>query len=254
MNQEINFSIIMPAFNCSSSINRAIQSVLNQTYKKWSLIIINDGSIDGTFFAVKNFLHDQRISLYNFKENQGVASARNYGIKKAKGQVICFLDADDWWDVSKLEEQKKLFDQGEKIVFSPYARVKNNKQYLVKVREEVTSKNFFSSNPIPNLTGSFHRCLLPIKQVNVNHEDYIMWWHLIKKAKIARSTDVKKPLAYYYVSENSISSNKFKAAKWHWVVLRSYFRISFFVAIYYFILYLCRSLCIRVAEFFFSKE
>ena len=98
-------SVVIPAFNAAMSIERTIQSVLAQTYPNYEILVIDDGSSDGTSDVVKKLAAgDERIRLLQ-QENQGVAAARNYGIKHATGDYIAPLDADDIWFPKKLEKQ-----------------------------------------------------------------------------------------------------------------------------------------------------
>lgn len=97
----IYFSIVIPLYNKSNYIEKTLQSVLNQTFINYEIIIINDGSTDDSESKVKEF-NDERIQLYNQK-NQGAAMARNLGIEKAKYDYIAFLDADDLWMENHLE-------------------------------------------------------------------------------------------------------------------------------------------------------
>ena len=98
-------SIIIPAYNAEKYLESTIQSVINQTYTDWELIIINDGSNDGTLELISNFKdRDSRIKVFSY-ENAGVAHSRNRGIAKARGEYIAFLDADDLWTPNKLEMQ-----------------------------------------------------------------------------------------------------------------------------------------------------
>ena len=99
------FSIIIPLYNKRNFIKRTIQSVLNQSFADFELLIINDGSTDKSELEVLKF-KDPRIILIN-QNNQGVAAARNEGIKVASGNYICFLDADDLWKPDFLETFKK---------------------------------------------------------------------------------------------------------------------------------------------------
>lgn len=99
-------SIIIPLYNKALSIGSTIYSVLNQTYKDFEIIIINDGSTDNSVQVVES-IKDSRIKLFN-KSNGGVSSARNMGIEKATADYIAFLDADDIWHETYLEEQWKL--------------------------------------------------------------------------------------------------------------------------------------------------
>lgn len=99
-------SVIMPVFNAQSYLDEAIQSVLDQTYENWELVIINDGSIDGTEDIIKKYISDSRI-IYLKQENKGPSAARNLGIRMAGGEWVSFLDADDFWLNNKLEFQVK---------------------------------------------------------------------------------------------------------------------------------------------------
>ncbi len=101
-----NISVVIPLFNKEKAIRNTIQSVLNQTVQDFELIVVNDGSTDGSRQVVES-ISDPRITLIN-KENGGVSSARNVGIKAASSDYIALLDGDDFWDKSFLEEQLKL--------------------------------------------------------------------------------------------------------------------------------------------------
>ncbi|NNT72786.1 glycosyltransferase [Flavobacterium sp. IMCC34852] len=89
------FSIVIPVFNKEEFVGNTLKSVLSQTFFDYEIIIVNDGSTDNSE-AIINSFSDERIQ-YFFKKNEGVAAARNFGIDKAKGAFICFLDADDFW-------------------------------------------------------------------------------------------------------------------------------------------------------------
>lgn len=102
----MKFSIIIPLYNKSSCITRAVQSVLDQTCDEFELIVIDDGSTDGGGEVVKLFT-DPRISLVR-QENAGVSAARNKGISFAKGELVAFLDADDSWKSDFLKTIERL--------------------------------------------------------------------------------------------------------------------------------------------------
>ena len=96
-------SVIIPAFNAATTIQRTIGTVLQQSFTAWELIVIDDGSTDRTAELVRE-IRDDRIRLYSIV-NAGVAAARNFGIEHASGSFIAFLDADDWWMTEKLMDQ-----------------------------------------------------------------------------------------------------------------------------------------------------
>ena len=96
---DILISVIIPVYNAEEYIARALESVLNQTYEKLDIIVVDDGSDDNSLDICKRYAAcDKRIKLLH-KQNGGQASARTYGIKRACGDYITFLDADDYIDV-----------------------------------------------------------------------------------------------------------------------------------------------------------
>lgn len=100
------FSIIIPIHNKESHIKNTLKSILGQTFNDFEVIIVNDGSTDSSMDIVSTY-KDKRIQIIN-KKNEGVSTARNLGIKKAKGDFIAFLDADDIWCPNHLEDLKDL--------------------------------------------------------------------------------------------------------------------------------------------------
>ena len=97
------FSIVVPAFNASESIGRSIEMLQQQTFGDFELIIVDDGSTDGTFSAAQSFAAgDERIRCLR-QQNAGAASARNNGMRYAQGEYILFLDSDDLYKPSLLE-------------------------------------------------------------------------------------------------------------------------------------------------------
>lgn len=92
----MKFSVIMPTYNCEKYVKTAIDSVLSQTYSDFELIIVDDGSEDNTYQICSQFSDSTKVFVYK-KEHNGVSAARNYGISKAKGEYILFIDCDDTW-------------------------------------------------------------------------------------------------------------------------------------------------------------
>jgi len=105
----------MPAYNAEQYIQQSIESVINQTYQNWELLIINDGSADGTKQIADSYSAiDNRIFVIN-QENKRLGAARNAGIKAAKGEWLAFLDSDDLWHPDKLEKQIAYYEQNTNI-------------------------------------------------------------------------------------------------------------------------------------------
>jgi glycosyltransferase involved in cell wall biosynthesis len=106
----LSVSVIIPAYKAAGTINRAIESVFGQTREPAEVLIVDDGSPDGADLSAALIRYGERVNLLR-KPNGGAASARNHAIKRARGSVIGFLDADDYWEPHKLERQLELLDR-----------------------------------------------------------------------------------------------------------------------------------------------
>lgn len=123
------FSIVIPLYNKQDSITNTLNSVLNQTFTDFEIVIVNDGSTDNSLAIVQKF-NDPRIKIID-KPNGGVSSARNKGIREATKEWICFLDGDDLWKVNHLEEYQKIISENNDLtwLFSGYTSKNTNKEY-----------------------------------------------------------------------------------------------------------------------------
>ena len=137
-NQKL-ISVIIPTFNRENLIKDAINSVLEQTYQNFEILIIDDGSTDDTSDVVKS-IGDTRIK-YIYQENAGVSRARNNGIENAQGEYIAFLDSDDFWHPEKLEKQATVLDQN-----SDADIVTNSSQYQTFQNDLICIKNNLAKN------------------------------------------------------------------------------------------------------------
>lgn len=117
-------SVIIPCYNGEKFIGEAIESVVNQTYKNWELIVVDDGSTDNSEKIINQyFTADKRIQFIQHKKNKGIPSTRNTGIKISNGEYIAFLDQDDLWMKEKLElfiEEFSRYDSKVGIIFSDF--------------------------------------------------------------------------------------------------------------------------------------
>ncbi|MDK9729628.1 glycosyltransferase family 2 protein [Vibrio sp. D415a] len=104
------FSIVIPLFNKEYSIIRSLDSVYNQTFKNYEVIIIDDGSTDNSKKIVEGYIENKCNFKIFSQNNSGVSEARNIGVKRSSYEFVCFLDADDEWDSNFLESMKKLID------------------------------------------------------------------------------------------------------------------------------------------------
>lgn len=150
----MTFSIIIPCYNTAPYLKRCIESILNQTYKDWEMILVNDGSTDNTMEIIHTYAEkDRRIKVFD-QENQGVSASRNRGIKEARGDYILFADSDDWYQNEKsLEQIVKTSDNlSAEIVVFQFNQVMtdgrhryktNNLQYFSRKRCKYAGEDFF---------------------------------------------------------------------------------------------------------------
>jgi glycosyltransferase involved in cell wall biosynthesis len=242
------FSIVMPAFNAAKTISDSIISVQRQSYQEWELIVVDDNSQDNTpAIASAAARTDGRIKLVTMDKNSGVARARNKALELATGRYIAFLDSDDTWTENKLEIQYGTFRKGAKVVFGNYRRVFDDDTCQTVYAKPVIDERIFKYyNPIGNLTGAYDRTIGLVMQSTIRHEDYLMWYEVVSRSRIA--IGINAILGNYRVSSVSLSANKFKAAKWHWEVLRRGMNIPTGQAAIGFVGYVANTASIRMSK------
>lgn len=147
MNSEPLVSVVIPSYNIEKFIIDALESVKKQTYQNFEVIVVDDGSTDGTKDLIRQFLSDQRFKLIEQK-NSGPAAARNLGVCHSKGEFIAFLDGDDEWVPDKLQKQLGMFrsDPTLDIVGTNYSFMEEDGQNMGRDRY-VSFPNGFKENP-----------------------------------------------------------------------------------------------------------
>lgn len=121
-------SIVVPCYNVEKQIKRCIDSIKNQSYKNYEVLLIDDGSKDKTKEIIKTEIKNDKRFKYLYKKNGGVSSARNYGIEKSTGKYLCFIDSDDYVEKDYLEElYKSLIENNADISICSFLRVYENK-------------------------------------------------------------------------------------------------------------------------------
>ncbi len=230
------FSVIIPLYNKAPYIEKAIRSVAAQTFQEFELIVVNDGSTDNSFEVAQSL----QLPTFNFQlstqENQGVSIARNNGVKLAKFDFITFLDADDWWAPTFLEEMKGLIEQFPEagIYGASYYTVKNavNRQANIGVDKrfdkgfinycKVYAKTMYM--PLTSITAIIKKTIFESEngfnpQLKLG-EDFDLWVRIAIKYPVAF---LNKPLAYYnqdVVLENRAVGSKLYKAHEHMLFIK----------------------------------
>lgn len=217
-------SIIMPSYNTAKYIQQSIQSVINQTFTSWELIIVDDNSTDDTKKIVENF-NDNRIKFIKNETNNGAAYCRNKALKEAKGKWIAFLDSDDIWLPKKLENQLNFMKN--KNYFFSYTKYEEIDERSVKTGKIISGPSKISKNGMfrycwPGcLTVMYNRDvigLIQIEEIKKNN-DYAMWLKICKKYDCFLLDEI---LGQYRRGRlGSISTQSyFSLIKWHYRLFR----------------------------------
>lgn len=225
-------SIITPCYNGSKHVAKTIESVIAQTYTNWEMIIIDDGSKDNSAEIIQAYANkDKRIKLIQ-QPNGGSAAARNNGIRRAEGQYIALLDADDLWLPEFLQEQIHFMKENETIcVYSTRLFIDEDGKEILrpeKCKAHITKRDMGRTNYIPCLTGlydcsKYGKIFLHEEMKSLN-DDYAYWYDIVALEDSAYGNP--KPLAKYRMTSGSVTSNKKKLVKKHYQFLRSYLKQS----------------------------
>lgn len=230
-------SIIMAAYNAEKTIEQAIDSVLNQTYPNFELLVVNDCSKDRTVELVRSIVaKDSRVCLISNVKNSGVSYTRKHGLEEAKGSWIAILDSDDAWAPEKLEKQIALQKKmNADLLFTGSAFMDSDGQpidWYLHAPAEVTYRKLLKQNVLSN-SSALVRKKLYTKHYAIGdgmHEDFAIWLSILKEGKKAYGVD--EPLLIYRIAKSSKSGNKVKAAKMNWNTYR-YVGLNPLSAFYY---------------------
>ncbi|MBO3335132.1 glycosyltransferase family 2 protein [Clostridium perfringens] len=141
----IKFSVLIPVYNVEIFLRECIDSVLNQTYKNFEIIIVNDGSTDSSLDICNEYARkDKRIKVYS-QVNQGLITARRKAISEASGDYYLFLDSDDFWELNLLETiNRVIIEEKCDLVIYKYRRVSESGEFLSEVKSSFENKTTFS--------------------------------------------------------------------------------------------------------------
>ena len=180
-------SIVVPTFNAGKFIDDTIHSVLGQTYENWELIVVDDGSSDNTLEVLRRFKSD-KIRVISMKRNGGAAKARNRGISACTGRYICFLDADDLWQPSKLERQVEFMKEKDcAFSFASYVFADANGRpngKVVRVPATINYKQALKNTTIWTSTVMFD--MKKLKKTDIKMPDVKnIWESVLKRVEFA---------------------------------------------------------------------
>lgn len=245
---ENNFivSVITPAYNSSKTIADTIESVINQSYINWELIIVDDKSTDDTLAIVNDYMRvEPRIKLLTLSENKGAGYCRNKAIELAIGRFIAFLDSDDTWHPLKLEKQiRYMLENQYALTYTAYNKVDQNGNTTRSIIPpyRIDYAGLMKSNVIGCLTAVYDTELLGKVYMPLirKRQDMALWLDILKNIDYAWC--LNEPLAFYREGHASLSSNKIKILASQWRFYRRYLKLNFFKTMWYFSFYVVKAL------------
>lgn len=244
-------SIITASFNSEKYISKTIESVINQSYKNWELLITDDYSTDHTIEIIESYSKkDSRIKFFKLTKNSGAAVARNNSINNSKGKYIAFIDSDDLWEMNKLNEQLFFMkDNNIHFSFTAYKIIDDNGNSTGKTVDSSQTGSFSYKDMLAKkatlgcstvmLNKKAFKDLLNIPLLRTG-QDYAFWLKLLKNTN---QEAFILPIAFtqYRINPKSISRNKLKKAKRQWVIYRNNENLNFVTSLYYFCFYAFRA-------------
>lgn len=225
-------SIITPCYNGEKYIAQTIDSVIAQTYKEWEMIIVDDGSKDGSADLVRKYMENEPRIKFIQQANAGSAAARNNGIRSCEGQYIALLDADDLWEPEFLEEQIKFMkEKNATCVYCSYRCIDEDSNEILSpviCKPEITTKDMMITNYIGCLSGLYdsskHGKIYLREELKSMRDDYAYWLDIVKLDDKAYGN--QKLLARYRVLANSTTGNKKKLIGKQYKFYREYLKLG----------------------------
>jgi len=222
-------SVIMPTYNRGGFISEAIESVLNQTWSNFELIVIDDGSTDGTRDQLEKYGSDGRFK-YIYQENKGQSVARNRGLKEAEGGFVAFLDSDNIWLPDKLERQVEIVNENQDcdifygdciLINEEGAEIsrKNMPRYSGNITKHLIKDNHVSMNTTLTRKKCFDDLGGLSGEVRVG-DDYELWLRLSTKFRFKYTPGY---FVKYRVMDDQISTDKYRRFDSNESVLQKFF-------------------------------
>lgn len=225
-------SIVVPVYNAEKYIKDTVDSVLAQTYDNWELILVENGSTDGTPEILKEF-KDPRIKCLWAEGNIGAARARNWGVENSTGRFVGYIDADDLWVPDKLEKQIKFMtDNNIGFCFTGYEFGTEDAKptgKIVIVPDKISYKQALRNTTIFTSTVIFDTTIVPREKIDmpiIKSEDTALWFKLLREGYEA--CGLNENLTIYRRPANSLSSNKLEAVRRIWNLYRKSEKLNFF--------------------------
>lgn len=240
-------SVITPVYNRSATLEQCMESVMNQSYTNWEMLLVDDCSTDNSLEIIMAYAkRDPRIKAIELDKNGGAAIARNKAIEAAKGRFIAFLDSDDLWHPDKLARQVSFSKQHEAaLTHTAYEWMDGAGKLtgkVIKAPNRLTYHKMLTSNYIGCLTAMYDTSVIGEKVYMpevAKRQDYALWLKILRPGRTAYF--LNETLASYRMGHDSLSSNKMDTILYYYRILRDIEGLGRIKAGYYFFIYLLKA-------------
>ena len=230
---DVKVDIILPNYNSAKYLEETINSIINQTFKNWSLTIVDANSNDETKQILKKYIDHKKIKIIFLKKNKKAVFCRNFAIRYSKSDYIAFIDSDDIWEKEKLSKQldfmiknKYHFTYTNYLPFKSNIKKKNLKE--IKPKKIFNFEMFTKNTSIATSSMIIKRSLVGNTRFTNTKicEDYFFKCEILKKTKYAYC--LAENLMNYRIRKNSLQSLKMRNIYWIWYINKNYNKMNLF--------------------------
>ena len=223
--------IILPSYNKDIYLEETINSIIHQEFNNWKLIIIDNCSTDNSREIIRKYSGNEKISTFFLKKNMGVSFSRNLGVRLSDSKYISFIDADDIWNNSKLQNQIEFMEKNNyNFTYTDYTPFFDKKIRIFK-KEIITPSSFDYKKFLYNSSIGTSSMILSRKIIGVikfpkvkTLEDFSFKCEILKKNNAIKFNENN---TFYRITKNSLTSNKLKNLYWLWHINKKYNKLNF---------------------------
>ena len=230
---QISVDIILPNYNSAPYLSETINSIVNQTFRNWKLIIVDGNSNTETRKILENYVKHPNINIIWLKKNKKAGFCRNLAIRNSKSDYIAFIDSDDIWEKEKLSQQLDfMIKNNYHFTYTNYLPFRSTKKQdnlkEVKPAKYFTFEKFTRNTSIATSTMIIKKSSIGSTKFSNTKicEDYFFKCQILKKVHYAYC--LSKNLVKYRVRKNSLQSNKIRNLYWIWYINKNFNQLSFF--------------------------
>jgi glycosyltransferase involved in cell wall biosynthesis len=210
-------SIVIPTYNNVHLISYAINSIIDQTYKNWEIIVVDNNSTDNTLELLEAYTKNVNLRYFTINNDGVIAKSRNHGIKHASGEFIAFLDSDDWWDPQKLKESISALNTGMDFVYHDMWETKSHTMGRIKskvktrgLKTPIFTDLLLNGNGIINSSVVVRKAIVEKIGLISENENDIAWEDFEYWLRISSVTEkfhrIKNCFGYYWVGGGNVSN------------------------------------------------